>query len=107
MCRHFIEPFALVEVQVRANLVTANRVMLRLNLHPRSLAPKFANLAPWRAQLFERLYQQITAPVDPVLVDFLEELKAYPVPERGASLHLEGEHAGVVCPSSSQRRQTC
>ncbi len=57
MCRHFIEPFALVEVQVLVNLVTANRIVphllagadaallqapvnvLRLSLHPKGFAP--------------------------------------------------------------------
>lgn len=89
MCRHFIEPFALVEVQVLVNLVTANRIVphllagadaalpqapvnvLRLSLRPKGLAPKIPNLTRWRAHRFERLRQKITVTAAPVRVDFL------------------------------------
>ncbi|UUZ63110.1 helix-turn-helix transcriptional regulator [Polaromonas sp. P1-6] len=109
------EPFPAIAIDRHWNLVAANRVVphllagadasllqapvnvLRLSLHPLGLAPKIANLAQWRKHLLERLRQQITATADPVLVDLLEELRGYPVPE-GADLHLEGEHPGVVMP---------
>lgn len=109
------EPYPALAIDRHWNLVAANRMLpyllagadaallqapvnvLRLSLHPQGLAPKIANLAQWRAHLFERLRQQIAATADPVLAALLEELQAYPVPE-GADLHLEGEHAGVVVP---------
>ncbi|ABE45499.1 helix-turn-helix domain-containing protein [Polaromonas sp. JS666] len=108
------EPYPALAIDRHWNLVAANRMVphlmagadasllqapvnvLRLSLHPLGLAPKIANLAQWRAHLFERLRQQITATADPVLVALREELKAYPEPEDAASLHLDGEHAGVV-----------
>jgi transcriptional regulator with XRE-family HTH domain len=109
------EPYPALAIDRHWNLVAANRMVpllmagadaslrqgtvnvLRLSLHPQGLAPAIANLVQWRAHLFERLRQQITATADPVLVDLLEELRAYPVPE-GSNQHLEGEHAGVVMP---------
>jgi transcriptional regulator with XRE-family HTH domain len=110
------EPYPALAIDRHWNLVAANRMVphlmagadasllqapanvLRLSLHPLGLAPKIANLGQWRAHLFERLRQQITATADPVLVALLEELKAYPEPEDTAGLQLDGEHAGVVMP---------
>lgn len=110
------EPFPAIAIDRHWNLVAANRVVphllagadasllqapvnvLRLSLHPLGLAPRIANLAQWRKHLLERLRQQITATADPVLVDLLEELRAYPMPENTEEEHLEGEHLGVVMP---------
>jgi transcriptional regulator with XRE-family HTH domain len=52
--------------------------VLRLSLHPQGLSPRIANLAEWRAHLLERLRRQIDLCADPVLVDLLQELQAYP-----------------------------
>lgn len=71
--------------------------VLRLSLHPIGLAPQIANLAQWRAHLFERVRHQIAISADPALITLLEELRAYPIPEC-ADLHLDGEHPGVVMP---------
>jgi transcriptional regulator with XRE-family HTH domain len=59
--------------------------VLRLSLHPDGLAPRIANLAEWRTHLLERLRRQVETTADPVLVDLLKELKAYPAPRRAAS----------------------
>ena len=60
--------------------------VLRLSLHPQGVAPKIANLLGWREHLFDRLRHQINLSADPVLVELLKELQAYPVPP-GADEH--------------------
>ena len=74
--------------------------VLRLSLHPDGLAPRIANLPQWREHVFERLRRQIDASADPVLIDLLAELRAYPddndqpaPPRRPAK-----DDAGVVVP---------
>jgi transcriptional regulator with XRE-family HTH domain len=52
--------------------------VLRLSLHPGGLAPRTVNLADWRANLLERLRQQIEVSGDPVLTDLMAELRSYP-----------------------------
>ncbi len=110
------EPYPAIAIDRHWNVVAANSVVphllagvqdaallqppmnaLRLSLHPQGLAPQIANLAQWRAHLFERVRHQIAASADPVLTALLEELLAYPTQE-GADLQLEGEHPGVVMP---------
>lgn len=54
--------------------------VLRLSLHPQGVAPKIVNLLGWRDHLFDRLRHQINLSADPVLVELLKELQAYPVP---------------------------
>jgi transcriptional regulator with XRE-family HTH domain len=110
------EPYPALAVDRHWNLVAANAVVphllagadaallqapvnvLRLSLHPQGLASKIANLAQWRAHLFERLRQQIAATGDPQLVALLQELQAYPAPEGTAQPHLAGELVGMVVP---------
>ncbi|MNS96114.1 hypothetical protein D3C72_1303980 [compost metagenome] len=72
--------------------------VFRLSLHPQGLAPRIANLAQWRAHLFERLRQQIQATADPALIALQEELLQYPAPEEPSPLVLGGEMLGVVMP---------
>jgi hypothetical protein len=55
--------------------------VLRLTLHPEGAAPRIANLAEWRAHIFGRLTRQIELTADPVLVELLRELRAYPAPD--------------------------
>jgi transcriptional regulator with XRE-family HTH domain len=52
----------------------------RLCLHPRGMAPRTSNLAEWRAHLLHRLRRQIDLTADPVLIDLLAEVSAYPAP---------------------------
>jgi hypothetical protein len=59
--------------------------VLRLALHPRGLAPRIANLGPWRSHLLERLRRQIGASADATLAALLEELLAYPGPDEAAN----------------------
>jgi hypothetical protein len=80
-----------------ASLLQAPVNVLRLSLHPLGLAPHLANLAQWRAHLFERLRQQIAATADPVLAALLDELRSYPLPP-DTDQHMEGELPGVVMP---------
>ena len=110
------EPYPAIAIDRHWNLIAANNVVphllagvtdaallqptmnvLRLSLHPQGLAPQIANLAQWRAHLFERVRHQIAASADPTLADLLEELQTYPTPA-GSDLHLDGEHPGVVMP---------
>ena len=55
---------------------------MRLSLHPDGMASRIANLHEWRAHLIARLRQQIDLSADPVLIDLLKEVDAYPQPSR-------------------------
>jgi transcriptional regulator with XRE-family HTH domain len=90
---------ALLSSHVSAELLEAQPVnVFRLSLHPQGLAPRIANLAQWRAHLFERLRQQIQATADPALVALEAELREYPEPPSANNLVLAGEMLGVVMP---------
>lgn len=110
------EPYPALAVDRHWTLVAANRAVpplltgvapallqapanvLRLSLHPDGLAPRIANLAEWRAHLFERLRQQIEVTADPVLVILLEELRALPAPYVGTPPRRSQDYAGIVVP---------
>jgi transcriptional regulator with XRE-family HTH domain len=77
---------------VAAELLQPPVNVLRLSLHPAGLAPRIANLAEWRAHLISRLRRQIDVTADPVLIELLHEISAYPVPGGKA----RGEYAIVV-----------
>jgi transcriptional regulator with XRE-family HTH domain len=82
-----------------ASLLAPPVNVLRLSLHPKGLAPRIENLGEWRAHILARLHQQIDATADAVLVKFMDELAAYPVP--AAARHkgnVNPEYAGVVVP---------
>ncbi|HWZ98236.1 MAG TPA: helix-turn-helix transcriptional regulator [Candidatus Dormibacteraeota bacterium] len=75
--------------------------VLRLSLHPGGLAPRIENLAEWRSHLLARLHQQIEITADPVLVELMNELRAYPVPSErksAGSPAANRDYAGVVVP---------
>jgi len=75
--------------------------VLRLGLHNEGLAPRIENYAQWRAHVLTRLRQQIGATADPILVELLAELEAYPMPstaEGKAELLDEADYGGVVVP---------
>ena len=96
------EPYPAVAVDRAWNLVAANAPMyavaelveidpalleppinvIRLGLHPRGLAPVMANLGDWHAHWVERLSRQFEIGGDQALADLIEEIAAYPVPER-------------------------
>ena len=70
--------------------------VMRLSLHPQGLAPRIVNLTEWRAHLLHRLRQQIDLTADPVLVDLLQEISAYPPGPRSANKHtIEPNHVIV------------
>jgi transcriptional regulator with XRE-family HTH domain len=69
--------------------------VLRLSLHPNGLAPRIVNLRQWRAHIFARLHQQVTASADPVLAALEEELRAYPSP---MGEHDDDIEASVIVP---------
>jgi transcriptional regulator with XRE-family HTH domain len=98
------EPNPALAVDRHWNLVSANRMVmpllegiaprllgqpfnvLRLSFHPEAMAPRTVNLGEWCAHLLERLHRQCEATADPELIKLYHELKAYPVPARGAPL---------------------
>lgn len=112
------EPYPALAVDRHWTLVDANKAVtpllagaapallkppvnvLRLSLHPDGLAPRIANLAEWRAHLFERLRKQIEISADPVLVALLDELRALPAPShpRRPPPAPNPDYAGVVVP---------
>lgn len=81
-------------------LLTPPVNVLRLSLHPQGLAPRIVNYWEWRNHLFDRLRHQIGITADPVLVDLMHELSAYPAPADAKPHALSGSHdyAGVVIP---------
>jgi len=74
--------------------------VLRLSLHPDGVAPRIANLAEWRGHLLARLGHQVDLTADPVLLDLVDELRAYPAPEGGEhdKAGLEADHSSVLVP---------
>lgn len=112
------EPYPALAIDRHWNMIAANKALpplltgvdpallqppvnvLRLSLHPQGVAPRIANYWEWRAHLFDRLRHQIEISADPVLVDLMNELAAYPAPP-GLAPHAPGnsqEYAGVVVP---------
>ncbi|MFT4243102.1 MAG: helix-turn-helix transcriptional regulator [Acidovorax sp.] len=89
---------ALLAAHVAPELLAPPVNIFRLSLHPQGLAPRIANLAQWRAHLFERLRQQIQATADPALAALRDELLEYPAPDESSPLVLAGEMLGVVMP---------
>ena len=89
---------ALLAAHVNPALLAPPINVFRLSLHPEGLAPRIANLAQWRAHLFERLRQQIQATADPALIALQAELLEYPAPAEANALVLAGEMLGVVMP---------
>jgi transcriptional regulator with XRE-family HTH domain len=112
------EPYPALAVDRHWNMVAANSALapllagadpdllrppvnvLRLSLHPKGVAPRTANLPEWRAHLLARLRRQIELTADPDLIELMQELSSYPVPneDRGAKRELDGEHDSVVVP---------
>jgi transcriptional regulator with XRE-family HTH domain len=93
------EPYPALAVDRHWTVVAANRAVarfmayaapallqppvnvLRLSLHPDGVASRIANLAEWRAHVFDRLRRQVERTADPVLAELLRELRAYPCSE--------------------------
>lgn len=74
---------------------------LRLSLHPDGLGPRVENYTQWRTHVLMRLRQQISATADPILIELLAELEAYPLiskPGGDAKSTDEVDYGGVVIP---------
>jgi len=89
------EPYPAVLVDRHWNLLDANASIglltegvarellaepnaLRISLHPAGAAPRIVNLGEWRAHLLHRLRRQAAVTTDPALIEFYQELRAYP-----------------------------
>lgn len=73
--------------------------VLRLSLHPEGLADRILNYAEWRAHLLARLGHEARSSADPVLMQLLEELKAYPPPPQARGARpVPVEEAGIAVP---------
>ncbi len=70
---------------------------LRLSLHPRGLAPRIVNLAEWRAHLLFRLRRQVELTADPVVIDLLGEVAAYPAPAARTAA-VDGREHDIAVP---------
>lgn len=81
--------------------------VLRLSLHPAGLATRIANYAEWRSHLLARLRRQIAVAADPILIELLSELCAYPTPAgaRGRPPVKEREYADLVIPFQLKTEQ--
>ena len=77
---------SLLTAGVAPELLEPPANVLRLALHPDGVAPRIANLGEWRGHLLDRLERQIALTGDPALAALLDEVSAYPGPQReGAS----------------------
>lgn len=110
------EPFPALAIDRHWTLVTMNAAVppmlagvdpallappvnvLRLSLHPAGLAPRIANLAQWGEHLFERLRRQIEVTADQKLLELLEELREYPLPDSSRPSVRPADYAGVAVP---------
>jgi transcriptional regulator with XRE-family HTH domain len=82
---------------VGADLLKPPLNVLRLSLHPDGLAPRIVNLTEWRAHLLARLKRQIDVSADPVLMDLLDELIAYPAP-KSTGREVRFDTSSVIVP---------
>jgi hypothetical protein len=85
-------------VEVSAALLQPPINALRLSLHPQGLAPRIANLAEWRAHVVARLRRQVDITADPVIVDLLQEISAYPVSDGSNPGHSATNQHEVAVP---------
>lgn len=112
------EPYPALAIDRHWTLVTANRAIpplltgvdptllqppvnvMRLSLHPAGLAPRIANYREWRTHVLTRLRQQVDVSADPVLIELLRDVTAYPAPAAARTHTPTLPHAGspVVVP---------
>lgn len=74
--------------------------VLRVSLHPEGLGSRIANFEDWRTHILARVRRQIDISADPLLVELLQEISAYPRPA-GAEGRLpisDRLHAEVAVP---------
>lgn len=112
------EPYPALAIDRHWTLVASNRAVsplltgvdpallqppvnvLRLSLHSAGLASRIANLAEWRLHLLARLRRQIEATADPVLINLLREVNAYPLSraDKSQTTATENDYAGIAIP---------
>jgi transcriptional regulator with XRE-family HTH domain len=91
------EPFPAVIVDGRWDLISANRPAMglltedvapdllappvnamRVNFHPKGLAPRISNLPEYSAHWLTRLQRQAALSPDPAVLELIDELRSYP-----------------------------
>lgn len=110
------EPNPALAVDVRWNLLAANRAMtafldgvpeeltsppvnvLRLTLHPDGLARRIMNLGQWRAHVLRRVRRQLARTAAEGLGDLLTELEAYPVPAASRGIDVDSRTGDLAVP---------
>jgi hypothetical protein len=96
-------PVHLLARGVDARLLQPPVNVLRLSLHTDGLGPRVENYMQWRTHVITRLRQQIAATADPILMELLAELEAYPVASKSgedgdAESAEDVDYGGVVVP---------
>lgn len=76
-------------VGIDQSLLTPPINVLRLSLHPLGLAPKIINLPEWRNHLFARLRRDIDLSADPFLIELMNELRSYKIPNTSDNEHTD------------------
>lgn len=110
------EPYPALVIDRAFNLVAANSATralaawidpdlleppinaLRVGFHPRGLARWTINLGELRAHFFERIERQVAITADEDLARLLEEVAAYPAPEREQLPASEAAAREIVVP---------
>ena len=110
------EPYPAVAVDVRWDLVAANRAMttflseipdelrlprlnlVRSTLHPAGLAPLVRNYEQWRAHVVRRIRRQLDRTSAPGLAELLAEVESYPVPAGTVEVDRDSATDAVSAP---------
>jgi hypothetical protein len=73
--------------------------VLRLSIHPAGLARRIVNFTEWRNHLVARLRHQVDVTGDEYLAKLIDELRAYPTPDKAArGPEQPQDYAGVLVP---------
>jgi transcriptional regulator with XRE-family HTH domain len=73
--------------------------VLRLSIHPAGLARRIVNFTEWRNHLVTRLRHQVDVTGDEILSRLIDELRAYPTPDKAARAPINPQdYAGVLVP---------
>jgi transcriptional regulator with XRE-family HTH domain len=111
------DPYPALAIDRRWSLITANDALfrlvgdvdpallkppvnvLRLSVHPAGLARRIVNFTEWRNHLIARLRHQVDVTGDEYLSNLIDELRAYPTPDKAARGPVNPQdYAGVLVP---------
>ncbi len=111
------DPYPALAVDRRWSLIAANDALfrlvgdvdpvllkppvnvLRLSVHPAGLARRIVNFTEWRNHLVARLRHQVDVTGDEYLSNLIDELRAYPTPDKAARAPANPQdYAGVLVP---------